>query len=479
MNKRNVFYNFGWRFAERISSQLVSLIVSVVLARILLPEQYGMIVIVSIFIQVANVFLSFGLGTALVQKKDVTDLDYSTIFYINLGMSIVLYLILYLLAPFVSSNFNNPLLSSVLRVLGLQVILSSYNSIQLAYVSRNMIFKKLFGSTVFAVIISGITGIFMAINGAGVWALVVQSLVNSFIGMVILAAIIDWRPKWLFSWKHAKGMVKYASKLMVAGIISTINVQLRNLLIGKRFSASDLAFFSKGNSYPLMIMGSISSSLNSVLFPVYARYQNDETQVKETLRKSIRLSAYVIMPLMLGLCAVARPLTLLLLTEKWSGSIIYLQLGAISYATWSYQIPTQSVIQAIGRSDSYLKLEIVRTVMVIVVTFIAASFSVKVIALSILVLDMISMVMIGIIQRSLLKYSFREQFIDIIHPIALSTIMFVLVRLTIFSFQSYAIQLLVGVLIGVVFYVITSKLLRNNEMIIIMSLLKKGKGNVE
>lgn len=268
--KNKVFSGLIWKFAERILAQGVSFIVSVVLARILMPSDYGIVALILVFINIANVFVTSGFSTALVQNKDANSVDFSTNFYCSFALSILVYGILFAIAPFLSQFYEMPDLALILRVFALRIPLSAYSAIQHAYVERYMIFKRYFFSTLGGTLISGVVGIMMAYNGFGAWALIAQYFTNTIVDILVLSITVPWHPEFRFSWKSAKSMMNYGWKILVADLSGTFFDQLRSLIVGKAYTSADLAFYNKGNQLPSLITTNISSSIMTVLFPAIA-----------------------------------------------------------------------------------------------------------------------------------------------------------------------------------------------------------------
>ena len=276
MGNESVVKGFMWRFAERCGAQLVSFVVSIVLARILSPEDYGTIALVTVFTAILQVFVDSGLGTVLIQKKDADDLDFSSVFYFNFIVCLVLYAVMFLAAPYIALFYEDSTLTSVIRVLSLTIVISGVKGIQQAYVSRNMLFKRFFFSTIGGTIFSAFLGIGMACAGFGVWALVAQQISNTAIDTLILWITVKWRPKKVFSWQRLKYLLSFGWKLLVSALLDTGYNNLRNLIIGKLYSPTDLAFYNQGDKFPKVIVTNINASIDSVLLPTMSMYKRIE-----------------------------------------------------------------------------------------------------------------------------------------------------------------------------------------------------------
>ena len=338
MEKDKVVSNFIWRFAERCGAQLVSFVVSIVLARLLEPSVYGTVALVTVFTTILQVFIDSGLGTALIQKKNADDLDYSSVFYFNFVVCIILYLGMFIAAPYIAKFYGNMSLIPVIRVISLTLIISGVKNIQQAYVSSNMLFKRFFFSTIGGTIVSAFVGIFMAYIGMGVWALVAQQLSNAMIDTMILWITVKWRPKAVFSWERLKSLLAYGWKLLVAVLLDTVYNNLRNLVIGKMYSSADLAFYNQGDKFPKIIVTNINTSIDSVLLPTMSSEQDNKARVKEMTRRAIKTSTYIMAPLMMGLAFCAKTVVELVLTQKWLPCVPFLQIFCICFIRCIQQI---------------------------------------------------------------------------------------------------------------------------------------------
>lgn len=460
-NSKGVFYNLIWKFAERITAQLVTLVVSIVLARMLDPSHYGVISMVTIFITIANVFVSDGFGSALIQKKNADAIDFSSVLYFNILFSIFLYAVLFLCAPFISRFYGKgyEILTPVTRVLGLRLILTSINSVQQAYVSRHMIFKKFFWSTLFGTVVSGIVGIIMAYNGFGVWALVAQYLTNTTIDTLVLQIVLNKWPIKAFSWQRLKTLLSYGYKILLTNLTITGYQELRALIIGKLYSSNDLAYYDKGKQFPNLVVTNINTSISAVLFPRLAQEQDDICKLKYITRKSVRFSAFIMSPIMLGLAAIAEPFISIILTDKWLPCVHLLQLFCVFYLFQPIQTANTQAIKALGRSDLALKLEIIRDIIQLVSLVCVMWISVDAIVISMAILSLLFVFINGFPNIKLINYSFKEQLQDFIWPLFISSFMMVIVmlvgNLTLNKYFLLALQVIIGGLIYITLSIVT------------------------
>lgn len=460
VTRKSVLSGLFWKFLERMGAQFVTFVVSIVLARILLPEDYATIVIVMVFITISDVFVKSGFGQALIQKKDVDDVDFSTVFYFSVTLGLLLYILLFFTAPYIADFYREPILCNVLRVMAIRIPIAGLNSVQQAYVSRHMMFKKFFFSTLGGVIGSAVIGIIMAYQGVGVWALVAQYMSASIIDTCVLWCIVKWRPVLAFSVKKMKELFGFGWKILVSSLLETGYTQLNNMIIGKVYTASDLAFYNKGQQIPNLVVTNINSSINSVLFPALSKEQDDIVKIRQMTRRAIKTSSYVVFPMLAGVFAVADVLICILLTDKWSDCVIYLRLACLTYALWPIHTANLSAIQAVGRSDLFLKLEIIKKIVGIVFLIIAIPRGVVAIAVSMIVSSVFSSFINAWPNRKLLQYKYREQLWDIFDALVLSVVMVIAVMFIGGLIENMYLCLAVQVCVGIIVYVGMSKLFK-------------------
>lgn len=421
--KSKVFSNLIWRFAERCGAQGVSFIVSIVLARLLLPDDYGTVALITVFTAILQVFVDSGMGTALIQKKDADDIDFSTVFYFNCVICILLYAGMFISAPLIANFYNKPELVSLVRVLSLTLIISGIKNIQQAYVSRNMLFKKFFYATIAGTIFSAFIGIMMAYMGFGVWALVVQQLSNSTVDTIFLWITVKWKPQMAFSFKRLKKLFSFGWKLLASAVLETVYNNIQQLVIGKLYSSVDLAYYNKGIQLPGIIINNINSSIDSVLLPAMSKEQDNIIHIKNMTRRSICTSIYIISPLMIGLAFTAPVLVKLLLTDKWLAIIPFLRIFCIIYMFYPIHTANLNAINAMGRSGLFLKLQIIKKIIGIVFLLFSMQYGVMAMAYSSLAVSFLSQVINSWPTMKLLGYGYIKQMKDIMPSILLSIIM--------------------------------------------------------
>ena len=461
-----------WRFGERITAQIISFVVSIVLARILMPEQYGIVAIVTIFINLANVFVTSGLGTSLVQKKEADELDFSTMFWASIIFSLMIYTVIFIVSPLIAKIYNNELLTIVLRVMGLKIPIAAINSIQQAYVQREMIFKKFFFSTIIGTIISAFVGIWMALNNFGVWSLVGQYLTNSIIDTVVLAITVKWRPHLVFSIERFKKLFSYGWKIMASSFIGTAFDQFRGLIIGAKYSASDLAYNNKGEQIPLLLSTNINSTMESVLFSSISKVQDDKYKVKKAMRRLMKISSFVIMPLLFGISAVANSLITILLTDKWNECVPYLRVVCIQQCFGILNTVNMQAIKAIGKSDTTLKLEFIKKPIYILIILIMMNISPLAICIGNAIYSIITLFINSKPNKKYLDYGLKEQVADIFIYFVISLLMeLIVIAIGMININTY-ILIIIQILVGIVFYIGASIVFKLDSLEYILDIVK-------
>lgn len=473
MSNKKIVSGVFWSFGERIVAQLVSFVVSIVLARMLMPEDYGEIAILLIFISIADVFVSNGFGTALIQDKNADKNDFSTIFYCSLSVSLIIYIVLFFSAPLISSFYNKESLIIFMRVLALRIPISSYNTIQRAYISRNMMFQKFFYVTLIGTVISAVVGIAMAYNGFGAWSLIAQYLTNTVIDSISLTFIVDWRPELVFIPKRAKELMSFGGKVLAAELIGTTFDQIQSFVISKVFSPADLAYYNKGNQIPSMISSNINNSVMTVLFPAIANKGGSFNEVKAMSRKSLRMMIYIVFPMMFGLASVSRPLILILLTDKWAESITYMTILCFSVAFSLVGNTGLQTIKAVGRSDMLLKIELYKKPLFLIALFVGLYFGVIGVAISSAIYSLYAMVINFGTMGKIIHYTFIEQVKDVIDVGRLAVLMGVLLfAVNLLSITNNWIDLILKIIIGVGSYIILSRITNSEEYKYILNFVR-------
>ena len=472
MSSRNIISNFIWRFAERCGAQLVQFVVSIVLARLLEPEAYGTISLILVFTTILNVFIDSGMGNALIQKKNADNLDFSTVFFFNVCVCTMLYFVMFFSAPAIAKFYKDTSLVPVIRVLSLTLVISGVKNVQQAYVSRTMQFKRFFFATLGGTIGAAIVGIIMAYYGLGVWALVFQQIFNATVDTVILWVTVKWRPKWMFSIRRLKGLFSYGWKLLVSSLLDTVYNNVRQLIIGRMYSTSDLAYYNRGKQFPDLLIANINSSIDSVLLPTMSKEQDDAERIKEMTRMAIKTSTYIMAPLMMGLAFCGAPFIRVVLTEKWIACLPFMRIFCITSMFYPIHTANLNAIKAMGRSDIYLKLEVKKKIIGIILLVSTMWFGVMEMAYSLLISSILSQIINSSPNRKLLNYGYMEQLKDVMPGILLALVMGISVYLITWIGLPDMLTLCIQVIMGGIIYLGFSKLLRLESYIFLMGILQ-------
>jgi O-antigen/teichoic acid export membrane protein len=470
--KRKVISGLFWRYMERTLAQGIQLLVTIVLARILMPEEYGTVALVSVLINIALVFVQSGFGSALIQKADADTTDFSTAFYFSFGLSLLIYLILYVAAPYVSTFYRNSAFTPLIRGLSVSIIIASMGTVQQAYVSRTMQFRKFFFSTLTGTIVSAFTGIGAALMGLGAWALIIQQLTNQCIDTLILWFTSGWRPTREFSLKSLRHIFGYGWKLLLSGLIDTVYSNLYTLIIGKKFSGADVGCYEKGRQFPALIIVNINATIQSVLFPALSSRQSDIAKTRSLMRRAIKTSTFIIFPCMAGLSIIARPLIALVLTEKWLPAVSYLRFFCLIYAIWPVHTANLQAINALGRSDIFLKLEIIKKALGITVLAITMPMGLRAMMIGSCAVSYIGMILNAYPNTRLLNYSLIELAKDLMPAALLSALMAAVILCAGSFIGNDILKLIAQTVLGACVYAGAASLVRAESFVYIMDTIR-------
>ncbi|MBQ4641763.1 MAG: lipopolysaccharide biosynthesis protein [Oscillospiraceae bacterium] len=464
----------GWKLLERFGVQGTQFVLQIILARILDPAHYGVLSIMIIFVNLANVFIQTGFNTALVQNKEVEEEDYSSVFWVSLCIAVILYVMIFFAAPLIGKFYNIPDIVSPLRVLSLMLLPGALNSVQLAKVSREMDFRKVFYSNVAGILISGICGITIAFLGGGLWALVAQTMINVFVICVVMFFTAKLRLRFVINWKRVGILFRFGWKLLASGLLNTLYQDLRSLVIGKKYDTNVLGYYNRGKQFPQFIITAVDGAVQSVMLPAMASEQDEKAKVKSLMRNSIAISSYIIFPIMAGLAGVAMPLVSLLLTDKWLPCVPYLQIYCFTLAFYPVHSCNLQAINAMGRSDIFLKLEIIKKALGISTLVVAVfCFDTPIaIAATGAITGFISCFINAYPNKKLIGYSYMEQMKDLIPSFALSVIMLGCVLAVGFLPMHTLWILILQVIVGIAVYVAGSSLFRFQPFRTLLGLLK-------
>lgn len=425
--KRKVVSGFFWQLMQKILIQLISFGVSVVLARILMPDDFGVVALAGMFLILVGIFVDNGLGTALVQKKDADELDYNTVFYSNILFAFIIYTIVYICAPLVGTIFKNPQIVAVIRVMGLGIPISSFSGVPNAIVSKRMEFKKFFFSSLLGSILSAIVGLSMVFMGYGVWALVGQNLVSTIANTIVLIYIVHWKPSFMFSKQRFYSLFSYGWKIMASNVIGTFFSQLKGYAIGLKYSATDLAYYNRGEGVPGIIYNNISASINIVLFPALSQLQEDKNAVRHALSKSMQTASFFLMPLLLGLAAISDNFVQIVYTSKWMAVVPFMQVICLMNCFDLLGAANIQALKAVGHAETLLKLEIYKKPLMLAILIGCMFISPLAIAIGQFVYSLIALAINAYPNRKYVNYPLKDQFLDISNSLSTACIMALIV----------------------------------------------------
>ena len=471
--KKKTVKGVAWSGIERFTAQGMNFVFNILIARVLLPEDYGVVAMLGIFIAVSNTFIDSGFANALIRKIDRTEDDFNTVFYFNIAMSAFFCALLWIFAPAIANFYNIPMLVKITRIISLTLVISAFSAIQSTKLTIDINFKAKAIVTIISVFIIGCVGLVMARKGYGVWALVAQSVVGSVVRTVLLWVFVRWVPKLRFSWKSFKEMFGYGSKLLASALIDTIYNNVYTLVIGKFFSPSSLGVYNKAESFAAFPSSSLSSMLGSVTFPVLSQMQNDQERLQATYKRFLNVSAFVVFPMMVGLAAVADPFVRIVLTDNWAGMIYLLQILCFSLMWYPIHAINLNILQVKGRSDLFLKLEILKKCQGIVILIVTIPMGLVAMCYGRIVSCMISLWLNTMYSKDLIDYGYWAQMKNYLRILALSVVMGAAVFAIVKLLPNLWAQLLAGTAAGVLIYAAGAKILRFPEFDDLLGLIKR------
>ena len=461
----SIISGFFWRFIERIGRQGIALLVYLILARLLLPEDYGTLAILQAFITISEIIVTGGLNNALMQKKDVKDEDFSSILYVSLGVAFLAYIFIFLVAPYIAIFYGNTALILPLRIIALILFPYALNSVQLAWSFRNGFYKKTCFAQIFAVTFAGIIAIVLAYYDFGIWALVANSLLCSACICIVLQFTISWHPKLTFSWKRSKKLISYGWKIMVVNLIDRSYVEISTFLLGKKYSTETLGYYNQGKQYPAVLYDIFASTILGVLFPALSKKQDDNKDYINLLRKTVSIGTYIIMPCMIGFSAVGYSLVKVLLTDKWLPTVPFLQIFCLSYLISVLSTMILQAVNAIGRSDLSLRLNIVQKAIGVLLILVAL-FGFEeptAVVYAVLITSGITLFTNLIIEQKYVGYSCKQFILDILPTVILSAIMGICVEIIGRFITNSLLCLIIQIAVGIIIYVLLSIITRNKN----------------
>lgn len=462
-----------WSTIERFSLQGVQFVVMIIMARILAPADYGLVGMLTIFLAISQSFIDSGFSQALIRKQDRTEVDNSTVFYFNIGMGLFAYLILFLGAPLISRFYNEPLLTPITRVLGLNLIFNSLVVVQRALFTINLNFKTQAIASLIGVVTSGTIGIWMAYAQCGVWAIVVYQLVNAGMVMMILWILSNWRPILVFSKKSFYELFSFGSKMLFSGLLNTIYNNLYLIVIGKIYKPADLGYYTRAYQFADIASGNLTGVLQRVSYPVLCTIQNDDNRLSEVYRKLLRISAYIIFPLMMGMAAIAKPMVIAILTEKWEFTSTLLVPLCFALMWYPIHAINLNLLQVKGRSDLFLRLEIIKKIIGVTIMCFTLPLGLIAMCWGLLIGSLISLILNTHYTGKFINLGFTKQIMDLFPIFMLSLVTGAVIWMTVSYLPvTSLLKLLIGIAEGIIVYAGCSKLLRFTEFSELVAIIR-------
>lgn len=461
-----------WSSIDRFSTQGIRFIFGILIARILSPEDYGVIAMLNIFLAVSQTFIDSGFTNALIRKVDRSEEDFSTVFIFNTIVATALYAILFFTAPLIAKFYNTPILESITKIISLTLVISSLSAVHHAKLSIALEFKSRAKISLISATFTGLLGLWMAYAGYGLWALVVQSLFSTTIRTILLWIVVKWHPKLVFSWHSFKELFSFGSKILASGLLDTLYNNIYTLVIGKLFSSSTLGVYSKASSLAQFPSSNITSILQTVTFPVLSSIQNDDVRLADAYKRFLKLSAFVVFPLMVGLAAVAGPFIRLVLTDKWEGAIYLLQIICFALMWYPIHAINLNILQVKGRSDYFLKLEIIKKVQGVLVLVVTVPMGIVAMCYGKVISSLISLIWNTHYTKKLINYGYFAQMKDLLPVLIHSLVMGGIVLLVVHFMPTIWLKLIVGVLTGMVYYIAGAYIMKFPEMDELLTILK-------
>ena len=470
--RKKTLYGMSWSFAENLSQQGIQFVIGVLIARVLSPSDYGMVGMLAIFTAISQTLINSGFSTAIVRKTDRTQTDLSTAFWFNIGVGIVLYFILFFSGPLIARFYNVPLLADLIKVTAITLIFNSLCIVQQALFTIKMDFKTQAKISVTASLVTGITGVAMAYNGFGVWSIVWPGVAGGAVRCVMLWVSSKWRPDKVFSKRSFRELFSFGSKLLVSGLIDTLYNNIYPIIIGKKFSATDLGYYSRADGYSQLPATTITGVLQRVTFPMLCEIQDDMARLENVYRRLLRLSAFVVFPAMTGLAAIAEPLIRFMITDKWLMCVPYLQILCFSLMWYPIHAINLNLLQVKGRSDLFLKLEIIKKIIGILTIIIAVPFGIMWMCVGKVISSILCLIINTYYTGKLIRVGFIKQMGDLLPIMLLSLFNGAVVLGISCLINNTALQVIIGLITGVVIYTTTAYILKFKELDFILETLK-------
>ena len=470
--KHKTFKGTIWSGIERFSVQGIAFVVMIIMARILTPEDYGLVGMLTVFIAISQSLVDSGFSQALIRKQYRSEIDNSTVFYFNIAVGIALYLILFFCAPLIAKFYDEPILVPLTRIISLSIIINSFVVVQRALFIVEIDFKTQAKASVLAAIASGTVGITMAYTGWGVWAIVWYQIVNLLVNVSLLWFFSTWRPRWLYSWNSFRELFTFGSKLALSALLDTLYNNIYLLVIGKLFKSSDLGYYTRAQQFASFPSSNLTGIFQRVTYPVFCTIQNDDDRLRGVYRRFLRLSAFVVFPLMTGLAAVAHPLILIFLKEQWIFAATLLSILCFSMMWYPIHAINLNLLMVKGRSDLFLRLEVIKKLIGIGVLCATIPFGLIPMTIGSIVISVLCLVVNTHYTGQLIQMGFLQQMRDLFPSLLYSLSMGEIVWFATTIFTAPTLQLAVGCLTGVTYYLLVATVTRSADLRELISFIK-------
>lgn len=462
-----------WSAIERFSAQGIQFLLTLVIARLLLPSDYGLIAMIGIFIAIAQTFIDSGFSNALIQKQNRTEADYSTVFYFNLIVGVFFYLILFFVSPLIAQFYSEPDLVLIIKVVGLNLIINSLAIVQRTKLIIALNFKIQTYISIISVILSGVIGVWMAYNSFGVWALICQTLLQSLLNMLGLWFYAKWHPAFVFSYHSFKSLFGFGSKILLSGLLHTIYMNLYSLVIGKKFASAELGYYNRAYTFTFVIYGNLTEVFARAIYPIQCNLQNDNEMLRASFIRYIKIACYVIFPLMIGLGALAKPLVIVLLTEKWLPSVELIQIMCLGYMWDVVMRLNYTILNVKGRSDYILKSEILKKALAVAILFFTMQYGLKTMCWGIVFYAFCDIFIVTQFMKKIIHIGFFRELKIILPTFLLAFSMGIVVYCITMVVKNGIAQILVGTLVGILYYLVMSWMFKFKEFDVIKRLIYK------
>lgn len=462
--KQKTVKGVAWTSLDQVATLGFGFVIGVILARLLSPSDFGLLAMIAVFNAVAMTFVNSGFISALVRKPDLTEDDNCTAFYFNIVVAVVMVVIIWLIAPFVAGFYNKSILSSLLRVESLILIVSSFGFVQGTQLTRTLNFKAKMIINITSQLIAGGAAVFAAYHGFGVWSLVVQHLSSNIIGLVLLCVISPWRPRGSWSKSSFSYLWGYGSKLLASGLLDSVYTNIYPIVIGKFYSAADLGQYTRARGYSDLPSQGLTNVIQRVTFPVMSQIQEDNTRLASCYRRMLRFTVFLVFPIMMGMAALARPLVIILVTDKWAECVPYLQVMCFASMWYPVHAINLNLLQVKGRSDLFLRLEIIKKTIVTIAVLICVPFGIMGICLGAVCTSIISLAINTYYTGKLIHVGFFRQMMDMTPTLLASLAMGAIVYYAVMALGNNVMKLAVGIPIGITVYLVITKVFRLPEL---------------